>query len=62
VTDQLTWRSIGAGMTDALDHFITEGKINPQIAIKMLAHFDKLVAEVLGEKVKARMSFKVRPT
>jgi transcription initiation factor TFIIA small subunit len=47
-------------MTDALDQFITEGRIAPQIAIKMLAHFDKLVAEVLGEKVKARMSFKVR--
>jgi transcription initiation factor TFIIA small subunit len=46
-------------MTDALDTFISERKIEPQIAIKMLAHFDRVVAEVLNEKVKARMSFKV---
>ncbi|KAF2432632.1 transcription initiation factor IIA gamma chain [Tothia fuscella] len=50
--------SIGAAMTDALDKFITEGRIAPQIAIKMLAHFDKVVAEVLGDKVKARLTFK----
>lgn len=46
-------------MTDALDHFISERRIEPQIAIKMLQHFDRVVAEVLNEKVKARMSFKV---
>lgn len=45
-------------MTDALDKFISERKIEPQIAIKMLQHFDKVVADVLQEKVKARMSFK----
>jgi hypothetical protein len=46
-------------MTDALDSFISDRKIEPQIAIKMLAHFDRVVAEVLNEKVKARVSFKV---
>lgn len=46
-------------MTDALDKFISDRKIEPQIAIKMLQHFDRVVAEVLNEKVKARMSFKV---
>jgi hypothetical protein len=46
-------------MTDALDTFISQRKIEPQIAIKMLAHFDRVVAEVLNEKIKARMSFKV---
>lgn len=46
-------------MTDALDYFISERRIEPQIAIKMLQHFDRVVAEVLAEKVKARMSFKV---
>lgn len=34
--------------------------MEPQLANKMFAHFDKHIAEVLGEKVKARMSFKVR--
>jgi len=61
----LLWRlvadriSVGASMTDALDKFISDRKIEPQIAIKMLQHFDRIVAEVLSEKVKARMSFKV---
>lgn len=55
----LTNCSVGAAMTDALDHFISERRIEPQIAIKMLQHFDRVVAEVLNEKVKARMSFKV---
>jgi len=50
--------SVGASMTDALDKFISDRKIEPQIAIKMLQHFDRVVAEVLNEKVKARMSFK----
>ncbi len=56
VTDYI---SVGASMTDALDKFISDRKIEPQIAIKMLQHFDRVVAEVLNEKVKARMSFKV---
>ena len=54
--------SVGAAMTDALDSFISDRKIEPQIAIKMLAHFDRVVAEVLNEKVKARVSFKVLQT
>jgi transcription initiation factor TFIIA small subunit len=55
----LTHTSIGAAMTDALDQFISEGKMAPQVAIKMLQHFDRIVAEVLAEKVKSRLSFKV---
>jgi len=45
-------------MTDALDQFVTEGKITPQVAIRMIQHFDRVVSEVLAEKVKARLSFK----
>lgn len=33
--------------------------MSPQVAIKMLQHFDRIVSEVLAEKVKARLSFKV---
>jgi transcription initiation factor TFIIA small subunit len=47
-------------LVEALDTFIAERRIEPQIAIKMLEHFDRVVAEVLNEKVKARLSFKVR--
>lgn len=54
--------SIGASLVDALDNFIAERRIEPQIAIKMLEHFDRVVAEVLNDKVKARLSFKVRST
>ncbi|KAE9962867.1 Transcription initiation factor IIA small chain (TFIIA 13.5 kDa subunit) [Venturia inaequalis] len=50
--------SLGNAFTDALDNFVTEGKMSPQVAIKMLQHFDRIVSEVLAEKVKARLSFK----
>ena len=52
--------SIGSALTDALDNFITDGRMEPQVALKVLATFDKVVAEVLAERVKARLSFKVR--
>lgn len=51
--------SIGTALTDALDAFITDGRMEPQVALKVLATFDRVVAEVLVEKVKARLSFKV---
>jgi len=50
--------SIGNSLVEALDTFIAERRIEPQIAIKMLEHFDRVVAEVLNDKVKARLSFK----
>jgi hypothetical protein len=52
--------SIGTALTDSLDAFITDGRMEPQVALKVLATFDRVVAEVLAEKVKARLSFKVR--
>jgi hypothetical protein len=55
----LTHISIGSALTDALDSFITDGRMEPQVALKVLATFDRVVAEVLAEKVKARLSFKV---
>ncbi|KAF2672263.1 transcription initiation factor IIA, gamma subunit [Microthyrium microscopicum] len=50
--------SIGNSLVDALDAFIADRRIEPQIAIKMLEHFDRVVAEVLSDKVKSRLSFK----
>jgi hypothetical protein len=52
--------SIGSALTDALDAFITDGRMEPQVALKVLATFDRVVAEVLAANVKARMSFKVQ--
>jgi Transcription initiation factor IIA, gamma subunit, helical domain len=50
---------IGASLMDTIDDLINEGHIEPQLAMKILGHFDRIVQEVLAEKVKARMSFKV---
>ncbi|KAF2188278.1 transcription initiation factor IIA gamma chain [Zopfia rhizophila CBS 207.26] len=50
--------SLGGSLTDTLDSLITERRIEPQLAMKILANFDKAVAEVLAEKVKARLTFK----
>lgn len=44
---------------DALDTFISQRRMEPQLAIKIIEHFDRCMEEVLREKVKARMTFKV---
>ena len=36
-----------------------QGRIDPQLAMKVLANFDRSITEVLSEKVKANLSFKV---
>lgn len=51
--------SLGGALTDTLDNLITERRIEPQLAMKILANFDKAVADVLSEKVKSRLTFKV---
>ncbi|EEB07093.2 transcription factor TFIIA complex small subunit [Schizosaccharomyces japonicus yFS275] len=50
--------SIGISLTDALDDLISQGKISPQLAMKVLFNFDKSMTEALSEKVKARLTFK----
>lgn len=51
--------SIGASLMDTIDDLINEGHIEPQLAMKILGNFDKIVQEVLADKVKARLTFKV---
>lgn len=51
--------SIGASLMDTIDDFINEGHIEPQLAMKILGNFDRIVQEVLGDKVKTRLTFKV---
>lgn len=46
-------------LTDTLDDLISERRIEPQLAMKILANFDRSITEVLAEKVKARLTFKV---
>jgi len=51
--------SIGIALADTLDELISAQKIEPQLAMRILANFDRSISEVLAEKVKARLSFKV---
>ncbi|KAI0399539.1 transcription initiation factor iia small chain [Xylaria palmicola] len=50
--------SIGGALTDTLDDLITQNHIDPQLAMKILANFDRAIAEVLQEKVRSRLTFK----
>ncbi|KAL3427399.1 transcription initiation factor iia small chain [Phlyctema vagabunda] len=50
--------SIGMALTDTLDDLISERRIEPQLAMKILANFDRSITEVLSDKVKARLTFK----
>lgn len=52
--------SIGVALADTLDDLISSRRIEPQLAMRIMANFDQHIASVLGEKVKARMTFKVR--
>lgn len=51
--------SIGLALTDTLDDLISDERINPQLAMKILANFDQAITESLQRSVKNRMSFKV---
>jgi Transcription initiation factor IIA, gamma subunit, helical domain len=57
LTERLS--SIGMALTDTLDDLISERRIEPQLAMKILANFDRSITEVLADKVKARLTFKV---
>ncbi len=50
--------SIGSSLTDVLDELISDNLIDPQLAMKVLANFDRAIAENLQERVKARLTFK----
>lgn len=51
--------SIGLSLTDTLDDLINEGRIEPQLAMKILSTFDRVITEVLADKVQVKLSFKV---
>ncbi len=51
--------SLGLSLTDTLDDLINDGRIEPQLAMKILSTFDRVVTEVLADKVRARLTFKV---
>ena len=53
--------SIGMALTDTLDDLISDERINPQLAMKILGNFDQAITEALQKEVKTRLSFKVSP-
>lgn len=55
----LTLSSLGSTLTDALDDLIGAERMDPQLAMKVLMQFDRVITEALNEKVKARLTFKV---
>ncbi|KAK2071120.1 hypothetical protein P8C59_005570 [Phyllachora maydis] len=50
--------SLGIALTDTLDDLIGSARIDPQLAMKILAHFDRVMADTLAEKVNSRLTFK----
>ena len=48
-------------LIDTLDVLVHSGRLEPQTAMKVIASFDKSITEVLADKVKARLNFKVGP-
>lgn len=57
--NQSTLYSIGVALTDALDDLISEGRIAPQLAMKILSNFDRSITDILAQQVSAKLSFKV---
>jgi transcription initiation factor TFIIA small subunit len=54
--------SVGTALTDTLDELISSNQLEPQLAMKIIAHFDKAFIETISERVKSRLSFKVDVT
>ena len=52
--------SIGIALQDALDDLISENLIEPQLAMKICSNYDKTFSEIIAERVKSRLTFKVR--
>jgi hypothetical protein len=62
LTVALSNTSLGLSLTDTLDDLINEGRIEPQLAMKILSTFDRVITEVLADKVRTRLTFKVHHT
>ncbi|GMM27950.1 transcription initiation factor IIA subunit gamma [Martiniozyma asiatica (nom. inval.)] len=50
--------SVGGALADALDGLIVDQQIPPQLALRVLAHFDRLVSDHLRLDTRAKLSFK----
>ncbi|KAI3434792.1 hypothetical protein D9Q98_002850 [Chlorella vulgaris] len=49
---------LGLSLVDALDQLVEEGKLPPQLALRILDEYDDVVLETMEEKVTAKGSLK----
>lgn len=52
--------SLGLALTDALDELVQNQQLTPNLGLKVMAQFDKVMTEALNNKVKVRGNLKVR--
>jgi transcription initiation factor TFIIA small subunit len=52
--------TLGQTLTDALDEFIQSEQMTPQLAMRVLAQFDRSMTEALALRVRSRAIFKAR--
>nr|SVE74593.1 EOG090X0L7F [Daphnia barbata]SVE75540.1 EOG090X0L7F [Daphnia dolichocephala] len=50
--------TLGNTLQETLDELIQFGQITPQLALKVLVHFDRTMNNSLAQKVKNRLTFK----
>nr|CAG4635220.1 EOG090X0L7F [Alona affinis] len=50
--------TLGNTLQESLDELIQYGQITPQLALKVLVHFDRTMNQALAQKVKNRLTFK----
>lgn len=52
--------SLGLALTDALDELVQNQQLTPNLGLKVMGQFDKVMTEALNNKVKVRATLKVR--
>lgn len=50
--------TLGMTLTEALDELIQSQQLSPQLAIKVLMHFDSCMAEALSQRLRTRATLK----
>lgn len=51
--------SLGLALTDALDELVQNQQLTPNLGLKVMGQFDKVMTEALNNKVKVRATLKV---
>lgn len=53
--------TLGLALTDALDELVQNQQLTPNLGLKVMGQFDKVMTESLNNKVKVRANLKVPP-